>query len=89
MAFLDSELIQDAVIRNIEIIGEASRNINKHYPELLAGRVAEDLVTQLDLPINMMLEKESAFFKHHYRSNWYNRGVMIKEIDVIRTQEGW
>ena len=58
-------------------------------PELLAGRVAEDLVTQLDLPINMMLEKESAFFKHHYRSNWHNRGVMTREIDVIRQQEGW
>lgn len=33
IAFLDNELIQDAVIRNLEIIGEASRNINKHYPE--------------------------------------------------------
>ena len=33
IAFLGNELIQDAVIRNLEIIGEASRNINKHYPE--------------------------------------------------------
>ncbi len=33
IAFLGNELIQDAVIINIEIIGEASRNINKHYPE--------------------------------------------------------
>jgi len=30
--FLTNELIQDAVIRNLEIIGEASRNINRHYP---------------------------------------------------------
>lgn len=58
-------------------------------PELLAGRVAEDLVAQLDLPINMMQENESAFFKQHYRSNWHNRGVMTREIDVIRQQEGW
>ena len=58
-------------------------------PELLAGRVAEDLVTQLNLPINMMLENESAFFKQHYRSNWHNRGVMTREMDVIRQQEGW
>jgi hypothetical protein len=58
-------------------------------PEVVAGRVAEDLVTQLDLSINMMLEKESAFFKQHYRSNWHNRGVMLREIDVIRQQEGW
>ena len=33
ITFLDNELIQDAVIRNLEIIGEASRNINKHHPE--------------------------------------------------------
>jgi hypothetical protein len=58
-------------------------------PELLAGRVAEDLVTQLDLPVNMMQENESAFFKQHYRSNWHNRGVMTREMDVIRQQEGW
>jgi len=58
-------------------------------PELLAGRMAEDLVTQLDLPINMMQENESAFFKQHYRSNWHNRGVMTREMDVIRQQEGW
>jgi uncharacterized protein with HEPN domain len=33
VAFLKDELIQDAVIRNLEIIGEASSNIDKHYPE--------------------------------------------------------
>ena len=27
MAFLDSKLVQDAVCRNIEIIGEASNNL--------------------------------------------------------------
>jgi len=58
-------------------------------PELVAGRVAEDLVTQLDLPITMMNAPESQFFKHHYRNNWHNRGVMVREIDVIRQQEGW
>ena len=26
-------MVQDAVIRNLEIIGEASRNIERHYPE--------------------------------------------------------
>ena len=33
ITFLDNELIQDAVIRNLEVIGEASRNVNKHYPD--------------------------------------------------------
>ena len=30
--FIDKEIIQDAVIRNLEIIGEAARNIEKDYP---------------------------------------------------------
>ena len=58
-------------------------------PEILAGRVAEDLATQLDLPMTTMLGPESKFFKQHYRSNWHNQGVMVKEMDVIRNQEGW
>jgi len=33
VAFLDNQMAQDAVIRNIEIIGEASNNIEKHYPD--------------------------------------------------------
>ncbi len=36
-AFLDSPLVQDAVIRNFEIIGEASNNIEKHFPEFAAA----------------------------------------------------
>ena len=32
-AFLKNEMAQDAVIRNFEIIGEASHNIEVHYPE--------------------------------------------------------
>ncbi|MCK9394888.1 MAG: DUF86 domain-containing protein [Methylobacter sp.] len=30
--FLDDEKTQDAVVRNFEIIGEASRNIERHHP---------------------------------------------------------
>ena len=47
------------------------------------------LSTQLDLPMNILMPDESKFFKHHYRSNWHNQGIMIREIDVIRKQEGW
>jgi uncharacterized protein with HEPN domain len=36
VAFLQSELVQDAVIRNFEIIGEASNNIVKYYPQFAA-----------------------------------------------------
>ena len=63
--------------------------VDRSNPELLAARVAEELSVQLDLPMTNMYEPESQFFKQHYRSNWHNRGVMTREIDVIREQEGW
>lgn len=34
---MGDELVQDAVIRNIEIIGEASHNIEKSFPEFVAS----------------------------------------------------
>ncbi|HEY0941342.1 MAG TPA: DUF86 domain-containing protein [Steroidobacter sp.] len=36
-AFLQNEMVQDAVIRNFEIIGEACRNIERHYPDFAAA----------------------------------------------------
>ena len=36
IAFLNNELVQDAVIRNIEIVGEASNNIQRVAPEFAA-----------------------------------------------------
>ena len=37
MAFLGNKLVQDAVIRNLEVIGEASNNIEKRFPEFVAA----------------------------------------------------
>ncbi len=31
-AFLSNELVQDAVIRNLEVVGEAARNIERDHP---------------------------------------------------------
>lgn len=31
--FCANEMVQDAVIRNIEIIGEAARNVARHHPD--------------------------------------------------------
>jgi uncharacterized protein with HEPN domain len=35
-AFLGDEMAQDAVIRNIEILGESARNIERHAPQFAA-----------------------------------------------------
>jgi uncharacterized protein with HEPN domain len=37
MSFLKSEMAQDAVIRNFEIIGEASHNIEVRFPEFASS----------------------------------------------------
>ena len=63
--------------------------VEGQQPRLLANRLAEELHTQLDLPMLIMEAEQSKFFKQHYLSNWHNRGIMVREIDVIREQEGW
>lgn len=57
--FLQNELIQDAVIRNIEIIGEASNNVNKHYP---------DFVTQQShIPFSLAYEMRNALAHGYFK----------------------
>ena len=58
-------------------------------PETIMAQYADGLQQQLDLPMISMTADQSEFFKHHYHSNWHNQGVMVREIDVIRRQEGW
>ena len=45
--------------------------------------MADELHTQLNLPMHYTQTGESGFFKHHYLANWRNRGVMIREGTVI------
>ena len=77
------------LVQNFDALEELYKTVDGHNPEIIMGRVAEDLHRQLDLPIAVMDAESSRFFKQHYRSNWHNRGVMVREIDVIRSQEGW
>ena len=37
VTFLNDPMVQDAVIRNFEIIGEASNNIEKRFPDFAAA----------------------------------------------------
>jgi hypothetical protein len=76
-------------VQNFDALAELWTTVESSDPRLLAGRVAEDLDQQLDLPMAMLEAEQSKFFKHHYRSNWHNEGIMVREIDVIRAQEGW
>jgi hypothetical protein len=77
------------LVQSFDALEELWSTVADQDPELLANRVTEDLSTQLDLPMMSMFAEQSRFFKRHYRGNWHNQGVMVREIDVIRQQEGW
>lgn len=72
-----------------DALAELWETVKDGQPRLLSNRLAEDLHTQLGLPMAILESEQSAFFKQHYRSNWHNQGIMTREIDVIRKQEGW
>jgi uncharacterized protein with HEPN domain len=66
VAFLNNELVQDAVIRNFEIIGEASNNIEKHYPDFA--------VAHPELPLSFAYQMRNAvahgYFKVDFEIVW-------------------
>ena len=65
----------------------------KTFPEdklpMFASSLGQELSARLDLPMMNMDAVQSSFFKHHYMSGWHNMGATVREIDVIRSQEGW
>jgi len=76
-------------VQDFEELAKLWTTVENEQPRILANRVATELNTQLDLPMIILENEQSAFFKRHYLSNWHNQGVMVREIDVIRAQEGW
>lgn len=77
------------LVQNFDALAELWTTVETSDPRILAGRVAEDLHRQLGLPMTVLEGPQSEFFKRHYRADWHNRGIMVREIDVIRQQEGW
>lgn len=76
-------------VQDFDSLAQIWKTVEDIDPRLVAGRVSGDLRDQLDLPMCNYDADSSRFFKHHYRDNWENRGVMVREIDVIRKIEGW
>jgi len=80
----DYKLVQD-----FDALAEIWATVKDGQPRILSNQLGPEIGTQLDLPMAILESEQSAFFKYHYRSNWHNRGAMVREIDVIRQQEGW
>ena len=69
-------------VQNFDALAELWKTVEHDQPEHVSNNIANELHSQLDLPMHMFTVEASEFFKHHYRSNWRNRGVMVREIDV-------
>jgi hypothetical protein len=76
-------------VQDFDALAKLWDTVKDSQPRILANQLGPELGTQLDLPMAIMESEQSAFFKHHYRSNWHNQGIMVREIDVIRKLEGW
>ena len=76
-------------VQNFDTLAELFETVRQDNPEHVCGLIAVELINQLDLPIVMLDENASAFFKDHYAKAHQNKGVMISEMDVIRKLEGW
>ena len=70
LAFLHSEIVQDAVIRNFEIIGEASRNIERHHPEFAAAHP--------ELPLAVAYEMRNALAHGYFK---VDLGIVWRTIE--------
>jgi uncharacterized protein with HEPN domain len=66
MTFLGHKLVQDAVIRNFEIIGEASNNIEKRFPDFVTAHP--------ELPLTSAYQMRNAlahgYFKVDFEIIW-------------------
>ena len=78
-SFLLDEKTQDAVIRNFEIIGEASNNIRRDYPDFASQHP--------DLPLNFAYEMRNAlahgYFKVDFEVVWK---TIHADLPALRAQ---
>lgn len=79
VAFLQNELLQDAVIRNLEILGEANNNIQKHFPEF-AKRHTE-------LPLSFAYQMRNAVAHGYFKVDYeIARKTIHADLPVLYRQ---
>lgn len=63
--------------------------LHQNDDENVARTMARELNSYLGTKIVELEAEQSRFFKDYIQNSWRNRGPMVKEIDVIRAEEGW
>ena len=66
-------------VQSFDALEDLWEKYKNYSPTDISAGVEEALTKQLDLPMNNIEAGVSKFFKHHYRANWKNRGIMIRE----------
>lgn len=70
VGFEKDELIQDAVIRNLEVIGEACRNIERRYPDFTEAHP--------ELPLLFAYEMRNALAHGYFK---VDLGIVWKTVE--------
>jgi len=70
VGFMQNEMVQDAVIRNLEVIGEASRNIERDCPDFAAAHP--------ELPLSFAYEMRNALAHGYFKVDF---GIVWKTIE--------
>lgn len=70
VGFLQNEMAQDAVVRNFEVIGKASRNIERDHPHFVAAH--------RELPFSFAYEMRNALAHGYFK---VDLGIVWKTIE--------
>lgn len=82
VGFLDNKLVQDAVIRNLEVIGEASRNIERVHPEFAAAHPELPLALANDMRNSLA----HGYFKVDLEIVWKTIQVNLPDLQAQITE---
>jgi len=76
LGFLEDEKTQDAVVRNFEILGEASRNMEKHHAAFAQAHTE----VSWDLMYTMRNRVAHGYFKVDYELVWKTIHADLPEL---------
>ena len=71
---------------NYVTLWEEHKDKDTEREATLLGAALHD---KLGLPMCTLGKEQSKFFKRHYATDKHNKGPLVKEMDVIRANEGW
>jgi hypothetical protein len=85
-------MLSDWDVRQVQWFDNFNELWDEHKtkdPSIVAEDIGQKLKEKLGLPIATLNPEQSKFFKRHYKTDKFNLGPLVKEMDVIRKIEGW